>query len=114
MLQVLQFKLVILFLNFRSKKFNSSVIGNDIRICSHSRIFSIPAFKSTFLKKYCLHTCVFLWSIYVYLDQFLYFTVLSFSLEELNDFLKFNTKLIKIELNQLKAGLLIKRLVMIQ
>lgn len=31
------------------------------------------------------HICVFLWFIYVDLDWFLYFTVVSLALEELND-----------------------------
>lgn len=36
------------------------------------------------------------WFVCVDLDQFLYFIVVSLALEELNDFLKFNTKLMKI------------------
>lgn len=69
--------------------------------------FPFPDFKSTFFK-YCLHTFVFfLWSIYVDPNQFLYFIVMSLALEESNVFLKFNTKLIIIELNQLKKGILI-------
>lgn len=67
--------------------------------------FPFPEFKSTFFKKVLpAHICVFfLWSVYIGLDQFLYFTVVFLVLEELSDFSQDQ------HLNQVNEGFLIKR-----